>query len=45
MALSYIEKAHQRGEEEPSRDKSWKYGSSSTLLQHRVLVRREADGC
>lgn len=34
MALSYIEKAHQRGEEEPSHDKkSWKYGSSSTLLR------------
>lgn len=33
MALSYIEKDHQRGEEELFMTKSWKYGSSSTLLQ------------
>lgn len=34
MALSYIEKAHQRGERKNLfMTKSWKYGSSSTLLQ------------
>lgn len=32
MALSYIEKAHQRGEEEPSRDK--KVGNMAVVAHY-----------